>query len=224
MKHIETIKRYILCITGLFFLTMGITVCVKSGLGTSPVSVLPYILSCRFPLTMGEFAFIMHCVYLTVQIIILGKNFRHVQLLQLPLGIIFALFTDVTMNWLAFLQPQSFITELICLLCGCCLMGIGISFLVNARVIMIATEAMTLVIAEKCNKKFGNIKIIVDISAVLIGLVLSYLFFGAFFSHGIGLGTVISAFTVGNVVKIADKAIKPLTAHFTAQKAHPLCR
>ena len=51
MSKKETTKRYILFITGLFINAIGISLIIKAGLGSSPISSLPYTISLGFPIT-----------------------------------------------------------------------------------------------------------------------------------------------------------------------------
>lgn len=117
------------------------------------------------------------------------------------------------MGLFAFLSPTELPLRIIQVTLGC-----GISLLVNTGVIMIAAEAVVAVIADKLHKKFGNINFATDCIALAVGLLLSYLFFGTLFEHGIGIVTVISALAVGTVVKTADHITKPLCSQFIGQR------
>lgn len=52
--------------------------------------------------------------------------------------------------------------------------------------------------------EFPKVKIAVDISLVLLGVVFSYLFFGKWQWHIIGVGTLFAMYYVGWVVRIAS--------------------
>ena len=58
MSKKETTRRYILFITGLFINAIGISLIIKAGLGSSPISSLPYTISLGFPVTLGTLTFI----------------------------------------------------------------------------------------------------------------------------------------------------------------------
>ena len=45
MEKESLIKRYLVFITGLYFLAMGISLIVHSSLGTTPISSMNYVLS-----------------------------------------------------------------------------------------------------------------------------------------------------------------------------------
>ena len=51
----EKVRRYIVFLLGLFINSMGVGLITKANLGTSPISAIPYVLSLRFSLSLGEF-------------------------------------------------------------------------------------------------------------------------------------------------------------------------
>ena len=54
MTKQETIKRYIVCLIGLFFTALGVAFTKHAALGVSPISSVANVFSCRFPsLSMG---------------------------------------------------------------------------------------------------------------------------------------------------------------------------
>lgn len=47
-KHKETVKRYILFIIGLFFSGLGVAITKRGGLGVSPISSVPNVISLKW--------------------------------------------------------------------------------------------------------------------------------------------------------------------------------
>ena len=99
----------------------------KSGLGTSQISSLPYVLSLRFPLSFGGFTFIMNTVFILIQIAIQRRNFPPVQLLQIAANVLFSAFLDVSMAALNWLHPAGWLARGGCMLLGCAILACGIS-------------------------------------------------------------------------------------------------
>ncbi|MFR3881660.1 MAG: DUF6198 family protein [Lachnospiraceae bacterium] len=50
----ETLKRYLIFLVGLFVNSLGVSLITKANLGTSPISSIPYVLSLNFPFTLGN--------------------------------------------------------------------------------------------------------------------------------------------------------------------------
>lgn len=74
--------RLVVYFVGLFIMTLGISMSVKSNLGVSPVSSIPYTITCIFGLEMGKATIVFHIFLVILQIIILRKEFKLKNLLQ----------------------------------------------------------------------------------------------------------------------------------------------
>ena len=98
----KNIKNYLLFILSLAVMGFGIALVTKSGLGTSAVSSVPYVLSKVFPkYTFGMFTFAINMLYYLIQIIILRKDFPKSQYLQIIVGPFLGFFFDLSMSILS---------------------------------------------------------------------------------------------------------------------------
>ena len=58
------LKRYIILLAGLSIMAFGVAFSIKAGLGTSPISSVPYVVSLFSNLTVGTATIAMHlCIY-----------------------------------------------------------------------------------------------------------------------------------------------------------------
>ena len=78
---------------GLFLMTIGIAISVKSNLGVSPVSSIPYTMTCVWGIEMGKATILFHTILVLIQIILLRRNFKPINLLQIAVGVVFGYFT-----------------------------------------------------------------------------------------------------------------------------------
>ena len=204
--------RYFFFALGIFINSFGVAFVTKSDLGTSQISSVPYVLSLAFPdYTFGMTTFIFNVLFIIIQIIILRRDFHPIQFLQVFANILFSFFIDVSMNWLAFFQSETFIAKFISLIIGCMILAIGICIEVAPNVIVVPGEgvvrALALAIAIKKPKvKFGTIKIYFDVTLIIIACILSFIFFGEL--NGIGLGTIVSALIVGRFINLVNHHFK----------------
>lgn len=204
--------RYFYFILGIIINSFGIAFITKSDLGTSQISSIPYVLSLEFSdYTFGMTTFIFNILFIIIQVIILRRDFHPIQFLQVFANILFSFFIDVSMNWLSFFQPESFIIKLISLIIGCMILALGICIEVAPNVIVVPGEgvvrALALAIAIKKPKvKFGTIKIYFDITLIILACILSFIFFGEL--NGVGIGTIISALVVGKFINFINQHFK----------------
>lgn len=213
MTKTETAKRYILFIISLFFSALGVALTKHGELGVSPISSVPNVMSCKFTsVLMGNWLIIWNCMLILGQIIILRKKFQPVQLLQVPLSFLFGYFTDFGMWCVSPIPAESYFMRIAMVILGVAVLGFGISLSVIANVIMNAGEAFVKAVADTLNKSFGNVKIVLDVSYVLLSVILSLIFFN-FKLVGTREGTVIAAFLTGMTVKWFTKRLeKPVNS------------
>ncbi len=208
MTKTELVKRYILFFTGLFLLALGISLTTKAGLGTTPISSLPYVLSIGFPMTFGQFTFFINVFFILAQIIILRKDFEKIQYLQILVVVPFSFFIDLTTMALSFLKPSSYVEQLIILLAGCVIIGLGTYMQILANVLINAGEGIVRAIAFKAKKEFGSMKIVFDTTCVLIAIITSYYLLSNI--TGVREGTVISAFLIGYTVRFFSRLFQKI--------------
>lgn len=210
MSKKELAKRYLLFIVSLFFAGLGVAFTKHGELGVSPISSVANIMSYKFTaLSMGSWLFVTNCVLIIGQILLLGKRFQPIQLLQVPLSFLFGYFTDFGMWCASFIPNDLYPIRLALVLGGNIILGFGIALGVIADVILNSGEAFVKALADVLHKDFGNTKIAFDISWVAFSIVLSLLFF-----HGqlVGTreGTIISAVCTGMVVKFFRPRLQPV--------------
>ena len=76
MKPTALIIRYIIMIPGVFLLSLGIAIITKAGLGTSPISSIPFTMSMIVPrFTMGNYTIAVNALLVLAQVVLLrGKT------------------------------------------------------------------------------------------------------------------------------------------------------
>lgn len=216
MSKKELIYRYVIFIFGIFVMALGISLITKAQLGTSPISSVPFTLSIGLPLTMGTFTFLLNMVLIIGQMLLLKKNFKVIQLMQIPVSVIFGYFIDLTMSLFSFVNPNTYILKLLFLLVGCLLLALGVSLEVIANVVMLSGEAFVKAISTKFNKEFGTTKVGFDVTLVVVSITISLFMFHKL--EGVREGTIIAAFTVGFIAKFFSKAIRYTYKEFITDK------
>ncbi|MBQ8740701.1 MAG: YitT family protein [Clostridia bacterium] len=211
MTKSETAKRYLLFIVCLFFMGLGVALTKHGELGVSPISSVANVVSLKFTFfSFGTWLTISNCVLLLGQILLLRKNFKPMQLLQIPLSFLFGYFTDFGLWLVRGIPNDTYTVQLLLVLGGIIVLGFGITLGVIADVILNSGEAFVKALADITKKDFGNMKIVFDVSWVLLSIVLSLVFFKGQL-YGTREGTVISALLVGITVKLFRRLLqKPL--------------
>ena len=198
------IKRYCFFILGLIINSFGVAFITKSALGTSQISSIPYVLSLKFTnLSFGQTTFIFNMLFILIQLLILKKDFRPIQFLQIAANILFSSFIDVSMTLLTGLNPQTIPLRSLSLLVGCAILAVGISVEVAPDVIKVPGEGIVHAMARVSGMEFGKVKIRFDVTLIIIAIVLSFLFFQRL--NGVGLGTIVSAILIGPMISFVNR-------------------
>ena len=88
-------KRVILYAVGLLFMAFGVAFSVNSNLGVSPVNSLPYVISKIIHMDLGNCVILVFSCYILVQILVMRRDFKWINLTQLIFSTIFGYFVDL---------------------------------------------------------------------------------------------------------------------------------
>ena len=201
----ELIKRYIFLLAGLFVNGLGVSFITKAGLGTSPITSIPYTLSLGFTPTVGMFTLFFNLLLIVLQIILLRRNFQLQNLLQLPIIAVFSFFIDLTMSLLGFIQPETYAMKVVSLVIGCLILGFGVFMEMVANVAMLPGEATVRAVSDVFSTDFGKTKIAFDSSMTVIAAIMSFIMFKHL--DGVREGTIVAAILVGFVARLFKKYI-----------------
>ena len=206
--YMVKLKRYLVFLLGLIVNSLGVALITKANLGTSPISSVPYVLSLNFKYTIGVYTIFLSIVLIIGQIIILRKNFRLENLLQVPISVLFGYFIDLAMILFGFVAPENYIVKVIVLVVGCVVLGFGVYLEVLANVAMLPGESFVRAVVDTWHTEFGITKICFDAALALSAAALSLIF--AHKLDGVREGTIIAAFLVGFIARQTGKLLQGL--------------
>lgn len=205
VKNKVLLKKIFIFIIGLFVMSFGVSLSVKADLGVSAISCVPYVYSLKLPLTLGEITILLNILFVIAQIAILRKDYKIVQLVQLPAVIVFGYCIDFTMFALSNLKPTSYIEQAALSLSACAVLAFGVFLLLKTRLTYLPLDGLVITISQAYKKEFGKVKISMDSSMVVFGVISSFLLLGNL--EGIREGTVAAALLVGGLIKFFNAKI-----------------
>ena len=220
--------RLLFYLAGLFLIASGIVLALNSRFGISPVSSLPKILNriCLAYETLPDLPLsvclpLTFCIYIALQILILRKDYKWINLCQIVFSWAIGWFVALAQIFLGSVSSESILGRALMLAVSIVLIAVGVSLYVDAKLLPMPSEGLALAISQNSGGrlKFHNMKVAVDCSIVGTAILLGVLFLGGFsgFWHTVVLeegiihiGTVLSAMLIGKVVGVAQKFVKPL--------------
>lgn len=217
MKKKNLVRRYIVFLFGLFISSLGVAFVTKASLGTSPISSIPYVLSLKFTPTLGVFTIYFSLFLILLQIVILGKKFNKIDLLQIPISILFGYFIDISMFLLTWVNSDIYVVKVLYLLIGCVILGFGVYLEVIADVLMLPGESFVRSLTIRFGVDFGITKVCFDASMTVTAGIISFILFNTI--NGVREGTIVAALIVGLIAKFFGKHLAFLTMLLIPQSA-----
>lgn len=205
---VQFVIRVLIYCLGLLSLAFGVAFSVNSNLGVSPVNSLPYVISRIVNVQMGTCVTAVFCFYILLQILILGRKFNPVNLLQIVFSTIFGYFVDFAKMVLGDFTIPTYFGQLTMLAISIPLIAVGIVLYMDAQLVPMPMEGLSSCLADKFGMSFPNMKTIVDCLVVGIGLVLCFVFLGKL--DGLREGTIITAVVTGKVIALIKKPLSPI--------------
>lgn len=211
-RIISFIWQHVLLLISLFIMTVGVAVCVRSMLGSSVISTLPYVFETagrQIPgvprLTIGQYTYIMNALLVVGQLCVLRSRFEAVQLFQLLVGFVFGSLIDINMWLTTWLEPTTLWMQIVAQVAGCTLLGLGIALEVRCGSVTMPGEGFPVAISAVTGIEFAKVKIGVDTTLVVLAVVAGYAFFGTWQWHIVGIGTLFAMVYVGMVVRVVGR-------------------
>ena len=192
----ELLIRVILLMIGLTIAHFGVTLFILADLGSDPFNVLVQgifrtisgILNWSF-ITHGR-VHIVICFLIILALLAVDKSYVKIGTILCMIfgGPIIDIFTVVLAP--IFSISDSLIFKIFLLALGCVILAYGMTIVIKSDAGTGPNDLVAVVISDKSKKKFSIVRIIVDVSFVVIGFVLG---------GSLGIGTIICAFCVGPV-------------------------
>ncbi|MBO7172836.1 MAG: membrane protein [Burkholderiaceae bacterium] len=202
------VRRLIYLLLGIAISGVSIAAVAQAGLGISPISTLPFVLSKISDYSFGAMNFAVNLIFVLLQILLLRKDFKLFALLQIPFVFLFSCSIDVGMWIVAHFSMTTYAVQLTVSIVGCFFMALAIGLMVCSNLLMMPGDGFVLALSTVTGKAYGTLKMANDILSVLLAALIGWLFLDRI--EGIREGTLISAFLVGYLLRHLMPILKPL--------------
>lgn len=206
--------QHFLLLLSMFFMTLGVALCVRSNLGSGVISSIPMSFAIAGEVgkapgwTIGGYTNIMNVILVAAQVLILRRRFDPVQLFQLLIGFIFGFLLDVNMYLTSYFSYGPYLNQILAQFIGATILGCAVALEIRCGSITMPGEGIQVAIARVTGKPFPTIKIIVDTTLVILAVISGFCFFGKWPWTVVGPGTLFAMFYVGYVVKLVNPHLR----------------
>ena len=218
----SNLKKLACYTAGLLLIAVGINVSKAGGLGISPASSAPYALETIWGIELGQATRIINVFLIALQIVLLRKRYKMIQLLQFLTIFVLSVFITYTsrnyplLSWLP--NPANYAAALAYTIFSSIVIGVGVSLYLIPKWIPMPPEGLAVTLTQLGQGKMPihNAKNCVDISLVIIAIALSLAMQGKV--SAVREGTVIIALLVGRFVGIGNKIYKEKILNWIDEK------
>ncbi|MBE7126745.1 YczE/YyaS/YitT family protein [Bacillus mycoides] len=195
----RTLKRIILYVLGLFFMSIGISMSIQAGFGVSPVSSLAYASTLTIGLSVGVTMALANVLYIIIQVILSKRMELNEFVSQFIISFLFGFFMDATLFLVQlFPAPETLLARSVYLIVSLFVIAVGLMGYTTAKLPLMPYDALTYAISEKFNLKFGKAKILSDLINICVAAAICIVFIQSLGS--IGIGTLIAAYFIGKIL------------------------
>ena len=200
----EYIKRLLILVLGLTIAHLGVTLFLLSNLGSDPFNVLIQGIANILPLTHGTCHQIVCFLILGILLFVARSYIKTGTFICMFFGGPIIDFFSWLLGGLIH-DGSSIIIRFISLILGCFILAFGMTIVIKSDAGTGPNDLVGVVISDKLHKPFGIIRVIVDFSFVIIGMLLGGIF---------GVGTIVCAFLIGPIadrfLPVSEKIVKKL--------------
>lgn len=221
-QKIKTVKervigfcwQHVLLLLSMYFMTLGVALCVRSCLGSGVISAIPMAFSIAGAdglapgLTIGGYTNIMNVILVVAQILVLRRRFEKVQLFQLVVGFLFGWMLDINMWVTSFWTNGNIIGQIVEQVLGATILGCAVAAEVRCGSVTMPGEGIQVAVSRVSGIAFPKVKIMIDTLLVILAVVSGYAFYGTWLWQVVGPGTLFAMFYVGYVVKLISPHMK----------------
>lgn len=181
-------------------MSLGVGLSIKSGLGVTPISSIPYSLTLASGVNIGITTVIFNVLLVFLQIPILKKRFNPKRLLQLINAFMFGYFTDLSLWILSPMPDLPLDVNFTLLIVSMFLIAIGILIYMPANIAPLPGEGVVEAVSLAYDKRFSKVKVCFDTSMVVLSLIICGLFTSDILGS-VNVGTILAAIFVGMIIR-----------------------
>ncbi len=203
-----TPRRATVFLVSLVIMNIGVVLSAKAGLGTTPISSIPLVVSLGCDIfTIGTATMVMNVAFILLGILIMRRDYKAKYVLEFFLIAVSAILCDLMMIWFDFVSADEYWLQWVLTIISMVVMAFGIALEVAANFSMLPGDHLVEFISVKTGMVFGYVKVLFDISMIVTSVILSFLFFGVGEFNGVREGTLFIALTVGFFVKLFTRLL-----------------
>ncbi|MBE6649472.1 MAG: hypothetical protein E7614_08160 [Ruminococcaceae bacterium] len=211
MKSKKTFYTEIAFAIGIFILAVGTAFMEKADFGMSMIVVPSYLIHLIVSKYLPFFSFgvseYLFQAFLLIALSVAMRKVKKSYLLSFITAFVYGVLLDLSIGVMGHISCEGIVLRVIFFLIGmlCCTCGVSLVF--HSYLPPEAYEMLVKEVSIKYGFNIGKVKTFYDCCSCLLGIILSFVFFGFGTFVGIGWGTVICAVANGFIISTISKIL-----------------
>jgi len=201
MDYKKMAQRIVVYVIGVLLLALGVVLNTKCALGVSTTNSVPFVVSKISAMSLGTACTIVYLADVLFQCIIYRKIKIKV-ILQFPFSFVFGWIVDFY-NQHIVINNITLGIKILLLVLGILCISIGISMVVNMNFVPNPPDGAVQALSALTKLPFGRAKLLYDGIMLTVTVIISFITTRTII--GIGVGTVIAFFTIGNIIHFINE-------------------
>ena len=200
--HRPVLRGELVLVLAVIINSIGVLLMLHSGSGISAISSVPYAFNLVLPtLSLGTWTYIFQGLLVCV-LMILRRKFVPAYLFSFVVGFCFGEMMDINELWVDHL-PLSIPLRVAYFILSYLILCFGIALSNRCKLPITPTDLFPREMEDITGKPYSKIKISYDVTCLIITACMTFFFLGHI--SGLGIGTVLAAFTMGKGVALVGK-------------------
>ena len=203
----KTILTFLFISINIVITGIGASLGIKAAVGVGAWDALSQSVSTVIGMKIGTFSMLLNISCVVVQLLMLGKKFKPISILQVFVAILLGnvvnfMLYDVYAN----LVINSYFLNLVIYVVSVLIIVVGVANITAMNFISFPLEGACLVVSDRYNLSFGKVRQWIDIIAIIIALVVAFVFKD---NYTVGVGTVIGMVMFGPLLDRIMNFVRP---------------
>ncbi len=201
----KTLYKYLLTTLGFTIVGIACAFTIKANIGIGAYDAVAKSLSDITHIQVGTMTIIVNSSCVLGQILILKKDFKLLQILQVPMSILLGTVINFVYYNLLTFTLDSYILGIIMYILATLVVAFGVALVMSVNEVTLALEGFCLALTRIIPIDFAKLRQYADFLSIAIVVILTLCFQ---LQWSIGLGTIIGALIFGPILGIYMKLLE----------------
>ncbi len=199
-------------VLGLVFIALGAALMEKANFGMSMIVAPAYLIYLKMSsiysfFTFGMAEYTLQGVLLILMIIIVRK-FKVSYLFSFVTAVIYGFILDGFMLLVGGIQDPGIALRIVLYIAGMIMGAVGVSLVFHTYIAPEVYELFVKELSAKLDRNINKVKTVYDICSCLLGVILSFSFFGLWVFEGVKWGTIVCAAINGSIIGLTTRTLE----------------